>query len=183
MKGELGFVIPFAHVRNHPLDDLVRTTRLLLVDPDPVMRAVLADAVGPSARVDACSTFQSARSHLGSAVYDLVVTATRLEEYNGLHLVYLAKHAHSATRGIVYDARLDLGSAADVRRAGAFYEVAHRLPVTLPTYIGAPLPAVDRRMPAVPDRRRHPRGGRRRWDRHAFREVPIEESDGLTQAD
>jgi PleD family two-component response regulator len=181
VKAVPGFDIPFAHVRN-PIDP-VRTTRLLLVDPDPVMRAVLADAVGPSARVDACSSFQSARSRLGSTVYDLVVTAARLEAYNGLHLVYLARHSHQQTRAIVYDGRLDVGSAGDVRRAGAFYEVGHKLAVTLPTYISVPLPDVDRRLPAVQDRRRHPRGGRRRWDRHVFDQAPHEETDGPTPTD
>ena len=162
MKGPGSFDIPFADVRN--LIGLVRTTRLLLVDPDPVTRATLAAAAGPSIRVDACSSFQSARTRLASTAYDLLVTAARLREYNGLHLVYLAKHANESTRAIVYDERVDAGYASEVRRAGAFYELAHKLAVTLPAYVGAALPGADRRTPTLPDRRFQSRGGRRRWD-------------------
>ena len=44
-------------------------------------------------------------------------------------------------------------SRQDVRRAGAFYEVVDRLPVTLTAYLSGNLPPSDRRDPAVPDRR------------------------------
>jgi len=37
--------------------------------------------------------------------------------------------------------------------------------VTLAAYLGSDLPPVDRRDPAVPDRRTPFRGGRRSWDR------------------
>jgi hypothetical protein len=154
-----------AHVRD--LIDKVRATRLLVVDPDPNMRAALAAAVDRSARVDACPSFQSARSRLDSNSYDLLVTAVRLMEYNGLHLVHLAKHAHPATDAVIYDERVDLGFVAEVRRACAFFEPAHKIAVTLPAYLGASLPATDRRMPTVPDRRLLPRGGRRLWDRYS----------------
>jgi CheY-like chemotaxis protein len=153
-----------AHVRD--LIDKLRATRLLVVDPDPTMRAALAAAVDRSGRVDACSSFQSARSRLDSNPYDFLVTAVRLTEYNGLHLVHLAKHARPATDAIVYDERVDLGFIAEVRRACAFFEPAHKIAVTLPAYLGASLPATDRRTPTLPDRRLLPRGGRRLWDRH-----------------
>jgi CheY-like chemotaxis protein len=155
-----------AHVRD--LIDLVRATRLLLVDPDPTMRAALAAAVDRSARVDACPSFQSARSRLDSTSYDLLVTAVRLAEYNGLHLVHLAKHANPATDAIVYDEKVDPGFVAEVRRACAFFEPAHKVAVTLPAYIGALLPAADRRSATLSDRRLLPRGGRRLWDRYTM---------------
>ena len=178
VKGAPKIVVAFAHVRN--LTGLVCTTRLLLVDPDPVMRDALAAAVGRAARVDACSSFQSARARLDSTAYDLLVTAARLREYNGLHLVYVAKHAHEQTHAIVYDERLTAGFAAEVRRAGAFHECARKLPVTLPAYVGASLPAADRRSPTVPDRRLWPRGGRRRWDSHLVGQTASEEKSGST---
>jgi CheY-like chemotaxis protein len=181
VKTGIDFDIPFAHVRN--LIGTERATRLLLVDPDPVMRAALTAAVGRSARVDACSTFQSARARLNSTAYDLLVTAARLREFNGLHLVYLSKHAHEPTHAIVYDERLDSGFAAEARRACAFFELAHKMAVALPAYIGASLPGVDRRTPTVPDRRLRPRGGRRRWDRHAVGRPSLGEQSESTSAD
>ncbi|MGH9139584.1 MAG: hypothetical protein ACRD2I_00430 [Vicinamibacterales bacterium] len=158
------------------LIDLVRATRLLVVDPDPLMRIALATAVGRSARVDSCDSFPTARARLDSTACDLLVTVARLREYNGLHLVYLAKLAHPSTRAVVYDRRIDAGFAFEVRRACAFYEAAHKITITLPTYVSASLPATDRRTPNVSDRRVHPRGGRRSWDRHLIGPLPTEES-------
>jgi hypothetical protein len=165
VKDSPGFGIPFASVRD--LIGMVRTTRLLLVDPDPHMRAALATVADPFARVDACSSFQSARVRLNSETYDFLVTAVRLREYNGLHLVHLAKHAHPALAAVVYDERVDAGFVVEVRRALAFFEPAHKIAVTLPAYLAASLPPADRRTPTLADRRTLPRGGRRQWDRHA----------------
>ncbi len=107
----------------------------------------------------------------------LLVTAARLREYNGLHLVYLTKQAHPSTRAVVYDGRIDAGFAFEVRRACGFYEAAHKITIALPTYVSASLPATDRRTPNLPDRRIHPRGGRRSWDRHLVGAPPAEDSE------
>jgi DNA-binding NtrC family response regulator len=155
----------------------MRTTRLLLVEPDPLTRAALGAAGSRSARVDACSSFHSARTQLKATAYDLIVTAARLREYNGLHLVYLARNARETTNAIVYNEQIDPGYAAEVVRARAFYEIAQRLSVALPAYIDASLPVSDRRAPAVADRRGRPRGGRRQWDRHVSQLVFDETSE------
>ena len=94
------------------------------------------------------------------------MTDLRLAEYNGLHLVYLSKLAGTSAKAIVYDTEGALDLVAEVHRAGAFFEVPHRLLVTLPAYIASTLPAADRRTPTAFDRRTFPRGGRRLWDRH-----------------
>jgi hypothetical protein len=65
----------------------------------------------------------------------------------------------------VYTEAREPALAQDVRRAGAFYEITDRLPVTLPAYLVSTLPPSDRRDPAMPDRRTPFRGGRRIWDR------------------
>jgi hypothetical protein len=140
--------------------------RVLIVGPDPVVSAALVAAASRSAQVDCSRSFKSARAHLSDTAYDLIVTDVRLSEYNGLHLVYLSKFAEAPPRAIVYDRNGDLGLAADIHRAGAFFELASRLVVTLPSYLAAPLPPADRRTPAAFDRRSLPRGGRRLWDRH-----------------
>jgi PleD family two-component response regulator len=153
------------------MNSVAAVKRVLIVGPDRALPAGLMTLAARMAHVEGCDSFKAARAQLEGVFYDLVVTDARLSEYNGLHLVYLAQSAHTAAHAIVYDREGDLGVAADVRRAGAFFEVAARLLVTLPAYLAAPLPPTDRRSPAALDRRRLPRGGRRLWDRHLLERV------------
>ena len=139
---------------------------MLIVTPDYAFRIALAAVTARYADVEACSSFKAARAHLNTTVYDLIATDLRLHEYNGLHLVYLSRHAANPPRAIVYDKDADPHIAADVRRAAAFFEIAPRLLVSLPSYLGGPLPPLDRRQPTAFERRTSPRGGRRMWDRH-----------------
>ena len=106
-----------------------------------------------------------------TGVHDLLVTRIRLEAYNGLHLVHLAKLMGKPTKAIAYDEGTTL--AKDVRAAGAFFELAVRMPIALPSYIEAALPSVDRRAPGRSDRRSHPRGGRRAWDQHVLASAAV----------
>jgi hypothetical protein len=92
-----------------------------------------------------------------------------------VHLAYLAKRAQTGTHVVVYDERTDLGLAREIQSAGAFYDLAQRLMVTLPAYVGAPLPEADRRQPGSYDRRSSQRGGRRRWDSHSLVARPTPE--------
>lgn len=123
-------------------------------------------AVEWDAHVDGHAAFDSARGALTASPYDLLITNLRLEEYNGLHLVYLARLAGAPTRAVVYDAEADPGLAGTVRRAGAFFELAERVQVVLSAYVDAALPDADRRGGVLADRRGRPRGGRRLWDQH-----------------
>jgi DNA-binding NtrC family response regulator len=148
------------------MNPVASASRVLVVGSDHSLRSRLVAVAARTAHVDGCPSFRSARLQLETTPYDLIVTDARLSEYNGLHLVYLAKFAHASVRAIVYDREGDLGVAADVHHAGAFFESAPRLLVTLPSYIAAPLPQTDRRAPVSFDRRSLPRGGRRLWDRH-----------------
>ena len=68
---------------------------------------------------------------------ELLITALRLREYNGLNLVYLAAGAGLPTRSIVYTEANDAGMAREIRAAGAFYEVRPRLPKALQRYAQA----------------------------------------------
>jgi hypothetical protein len=141
-------------------------TPILLVEPDSTLRALLATRL--PGQVDEHARFETARSRLDQVHYDLIVANLRLGAYNGLHLVYLARFSGAATHAVVYEDRLSVAMVREAQRAGALYEVTHRLPITLPTYIGAALPPADRRNPIVPDRRVVRRGGRRCWDRHVL---------------
>ena len=148
------------------MDSSAAATRVLIVGLDLALCGGLAEVIASRAQVHCCNSFRSALAYMDAVAQDLIVTDLRLAEYNGLHLVYRARVAGSPARAIVYDKDGDLGVAAEVHRAGAFFEVANRLLITLPSYIAAPLPPSDRRVPTRFDRRAEPRGGRRLWDRH-----------------
>jgi hypothetical protein len=137
---------------------------VLLVEPNPRLADLVLEPLRPLAHVYHHLEFESARRRLAATRFDFVVSNLRLGAFNGLHLAY-AVNAVTPTRCIVYTESREPALAQDVRRAHAFYEVADRLPVTLPAYLGGHLPEDDRRDPAVPDRRTPFRGGRRVWDR------------------
>ena len=140
--------------------------RILIVEPEAVLGRALASLVERGVGVDTAARFDTARDRLIAGAHDLLVTRIRLEAYNGLHLVHLAKVMGKPMRAIAYDE--GIGLANEVRAAGAFFELAPRMPIALTSYIDAILPAVDRRDPGLNDRRGHPRGGRRVWDHHVF---------------
>jgi DNA-binding NtrC family response regulator len=148
------------------MNPVASASRVLVVGPDHSLRNRLVSVAARTAHVEGCPTFKAARARIETTPYDLIVTDARLSEYNGLHLVYLAKFAQPEARAVVYDREGDLGVAADVHHAGAFFEAAPRLIVSLPSYIAARLPPADRRSSVSFDRRAYPRGGRRLWDRH-----------------
>ena len=140
---------------------------MLIVDPNLPSATALARIVEPdlspnSQEVALCADFSTARARLRAAPPELLITALRLREYNGLNLVYLAAGAGLRTRSIVFTDDSDSGMAREVRAAGAFYEVRARLAKALPAYISASLPAHDRRDVGAFDRRRSGRAGGRR---------------------
>jgi DNA-binding NtrC family response regulator len=143
---------------------------MLIVDPNLPSAAALARIVEPelkpySPEVALCADFSTARARLRAAPPELLITALRLREYNGLNLVYLAAGAGLRTRSIVFTDNSDSGMAREVRAAGAFYEVRARLAKALPAYISAVLPPRDRRAVGEFERRRSGRtGGRRAVD-------------------
>jgi DNA-binding NtrC family response regulator len=137
---------------------------VLLVEPNPRVADIVQEAIRPMAQVYHHPDFESARRRLGTMRFDFVVSNLRLGAFNGLHLTYAAS-ANTPARCVIYTEAREPALAQDVRRAGAFYEVVDRLPVTLPAYLAGDLPPADRRDPALPDRRVPFRGGRRVWDR------------------
>ena len=145
------------------LAHLMTRRDVLLVEPNPRVADMVAASIRPFAHVYHHLEFESARRRLGTQHFDFVVSNLRLGAFNGLHLAY-AVNAVTPTRCIVYTESREPALAQDVRRAGAFYEVADRLTVTLAGYLQGNLPPADRRDPAGPDRRTPFRGGRRIWD-------------------
>ena len=139
-------------------------SRLLLVEPNDVSRQILAAAAASVTEVESHRIFETARARLWSAPFDFLVTNVRLGAYNGLHLVYLSLSRPQMPRAIVFSDEPDAGLGREVQRAGAFYELGARLPVTLAAYLAGPLPRYDRRDPTAPDRRTRLGGGRRCCD-------------------
>jgi DNA-binding NtrC family response regulator len=145
---------------------------LLIVEPDDEWSLRLRDTATRLTRVKMCRDFRSARRELSVHQFAFVVTNIRLEEYNGLQLVYMACSAAAGCRAIAYTDAWDVWLAVEAQRAGAFYDTRDCLPVTLPRFLTARLPAADRREPARPDRRPLSRvGGRRGGDEQ--RPMPV----------
>ena len=139
--------------------------RVLIVEPDPCDMVSLLEAVGSVAdTADTCSKFEMARRYLLVNEYERLFTNLRLQNHNGLHLVYVAQSRSPTMRSVVYTERLEPSLAQDVRSAGAFYEFRGRLQHAVQGYARASLPPVDRRDPSRASRRAAFRGGRRSWD-------------------
>jgi DNA-binding response OmpR family regulator len=88
---------------------------VLLVDPERDALAVLEEALRASGDVVTCTDFVTARKRLLENAPRLLVTNLQLQEYNGLHLVYLAASLSLPTRCIVYADREDAGLMREAR--------------------------------------------------------------------
>src|ERR1041384_1185891 len=136
----------------------------MLVDPDRRVLQGLEEALRGVAATVSFEDFTSARRSIGDLPVQLLVTNLRLQAFNGLHLVHLARNRSERVQCVVYDGECELGLARMARETGAFYERFERLPNTLVSYVLLELPAADRRGPARVDRRHVSRGGRRAAD-------------------
>jgi DNA-binding NtrC family response regulator len=159
------------------VDVLLHTPRdavnaVLFVDPDVTAIAAVVESLPASVDLDVRADFPAARARMYAQPPRLLVTALRLREYNGLHLVYLAARAGLPTRSIVYTDVPDQAAARDSRAAGAFYEVRSQLTISLPSYLNATLPSSDRRDGIRFDRRQLSRGGRRAYDQRQA-DIPL----------
>ena len=138
---------------------------VLLVDCDPVVGALIKRGCEKLAAVEVITSFPVAKRRLAQDVADLLVTNLRLNEYNGLHLVYLAStRTPVLTRSVVYSAFPDPLLIDEAQAAGAMYERLATLAASLPAYLKSALPPRDQRSPLAGDRRQLFRGGRRASD-------------------
>lgn len=138
--------------------------RLLLAEPDAALSRSLAAACGDLVQTTVFRDFPSARGHLIRTPPDVLVTNLRLADYNGLHLVLLARAGQPAVRSIIHSDRPDLYLVREAQAAGAFFERTERLAHAICSYLRGPLPDADRRDPTHVDRRAAFRGGRRAAD-------------------
>jgi hypothetical protein len=151
--------------------------RVLIVEPDSVLRLQLRNAAGSVAGVDADSGVPTARQRLLTTAYSWLVTNVRLDAYNGLHLAYLAKMAQEPPNILVYGDETDLLLAREAQQLGAFYESKEAIVRSLAAYLTTSLPASDRRDVAIRDRRLAFRGGRRSSDFERFRGANVRQVD------
>lgn len=135
--------------------------QILVVDPNVAYLSDAQRVLQLLGDAEICSDFKVARARLTNRPPDLLITNLRLQEYNGLHLVHLAK---PQTRCIVYSTHDDPILAREAQEAGAFYEQPMRLARALAGYVQGALPPYDRRSTSSVDRRKFPRSGRRTAD-------------------
>ena len=76
--------------------------RALAVHPDPAALAALENALRREGyEVTTAGDFEAGSRHLSLGTFDALVTAHRLGEYNGLHLLARAHLAMAATAAVV----------------------------------------------------------------------------------
>jgi hypothetical protein len=123
-------------------------------------------AEGAGYQVKAHTEFESVRRLLNGAgeLPNALVSNVRLGEFNGIHLVYLAKLHDSRLRALVYGRPHDPMLAREAQRASAFYQRQGFLSFSLASFLRAGLPVNDRRDVSGIDRRTTFRGGRRTTD-------------------
>ena len=142
-----------------------RGFQLLIADSDVALSVRVRQAVSSQTVVTSCREFHEARMRVLYDPPDILVTNLRLAEYNGLHLVILARTAETVSRCIVHTDAPDLMLIREAQSLGAFYERTDCLPYVIPGYIQATnWPPADRRDPTRFDRRATFRGGRRSSD-------------------
>ncbi len=143
---------------------LEKIPTVLIVEPDAFLSRRLREACGPLAHVTTCADFPSGRERLVVDQPDFLVTNLRLNEYNGLHLLFLAQTEEPATHCILHTSRPDFSLVTEAQRLGAVFEWTERLPYAMHQYLRNPWPEIDRRSPQRVDRRQSFRGGRRAPD-------------------
>ena len=156
--------------------------RVLLVEPETVLRLQMRNAVETVAMIDAEPGVPTARQRLLGAPYNWLVTNIRLQAYNGLHLAYLARMSTRPIKILVYGEGDDLLLAREAQQLGAFYESRKSVVSSLAAYLTGSLPAADRRDAAVQDRRSMTRGGRRSADAALFSDpLGVRQSSGSSR--
>lgn len=137
---------------------------VLIVEPDAFVSRRLKEACGVATHVTTCPDFPSGRERLMVEQPNFLITNLRLNEYNGLHLLFLSQTEDRAARCVIHTSRPDFSLIAEAQKLGALFEWTERLPYALHAYLQTAWPNGDRRSPHRIDRRRMFRGGRRAPD-------------------
>jgi diguanylate cyclase (GGDEF)-like protein len=142
-----------------PLDECVKRAGILVVDDDPVVRELVADAIAEAGfEVDVCGDGVEALSKNAAKAYDLIVTDMRLPGLDGLSLIRNLKASKSGTDVIVITGYGSIDNAVQCMKAGAL------------EYLIKPL-SVDHIQMAVRKAVEHRELKRRAQEREFYREL------------
>ena len=104
-------------VMSEPSSD--RPTLLLVDDDAATLDGLSVWLANEGFSVVACSTFAQARAQITSRPIAALITDIRLEEFNGLHLVQLARSLQPHARLVVFSGFADPVLEAEAEMAGA----------------------------------------------------------------
>jgi hypothetical protein len=143
---------------------------LVIVDPDRHVADTLA-LVADKCRsgVTTCSSFDQAQKEIRLRGPLLVVSHAVVGSAQGVHLAEAAIRANRLARVVIYGSTADLLLARKMFNTRVFFERETFIRYSLPRYLTADLPRVDRRELRIVDRRTTFRGGRRASDIEALR--------------
>ncbi len=103
-----------------PLDENVKQAGILVVDDDPVVRDLVAEAIAEAGfQVDVCGNGVDALKKNADKAYDLIVTDMRLPGLDGLSLIRRLKAGKSETDVIVITGYGSIDNAVQCMKAGA----------------------------------------------------------------
>ena len=145
---------------------------LLIVDPDwQVTDALVLEARKYWARVTTHSSFEKAYEEIRMRRPLMVVSHAVVGKAQGVHLAQAAIRANPEAHSVIYGSLNELVFARAAFTRCVFFERQTFVRHSLPRYLTANLPPVDRREVRVVDRRTTFRGGRRASDIDALRAI------------
>jgi hypothetical protein len=143
---------------------------ILIVDPDRHVAdalALVADKCRSGVRT--CGSFEEAQSEIRLRGPLVVAARAVVGSAQGVHLAQTAVRANRRAHVVIYGSPADLLLARKMFSTRVFFEREAFIRHSLPRYLTADLPALDRRDVRNLDRRTTFRGGRRASDIEALR--------------
>jgi hypothetical protein len=138
---------------------------LLVVDPDRHVADTLALTANKCrSGVTICTSFEEAEREIRMRAPLIVLAHAVIGRSQGVHLAQAAIRANRLARVVIYGSPADLMLAHKMFRTRVFFERETFVRYSLPRYLTADLPPLDRRDVRTVDRRTTFRGGRRASD-------------------
>jgi hypothetical protein len=143
---------------------------ILIVDPDRHVADTLA-LVADKCRsgVTTCTSFEEAEREIRLRGPLVVAAHAVIGNSQGVHLAQAAIRANRRAHVVIYGSPADLVLARKMFSTRVFFEREAFIRHSLPRYLTADLPNLDRRDVRQVDRRTTFRGGRRAYDTEALR--------------
>jgi hypothetical protein len=143
---------------------------ILVVDPDRHVADTLAlTAEKCRSGVTTCTSYEEAERAIRMRAPLFVLAHAVIGRSQGVHLAQAAIRANTHAHVVIYGSPSDLMLARTMFRTRVFFERETFVRYSLPRYLSADLPRLDRRDVRTVDRRTTFRGGRRASDIEALR--------------